>query len=74
IKNIKEQGLDVIGMVKNLKQRYLVDDKRVSLKELYRLAAPIQGRTGILRSIHTTQANGVPVKMVFVQIRNKKSE
>ncbi|MCM3729526.1 transposase [Neobacillus cucumis] len=74
IKNIKEQGLDVIGMVKNLKQRYLVDDKRVSLKELYRLAAPIHGRKGILRSIHTTQANGVPVKMVFVQNRNKKSE
>jgi hypothetical protein len=74
IKNIKEQGLDVIGMVKNLKQRYLVGDKRVSLKELYRLAAPIQGKKGILRSIHTTQANGVLVKMVFVQNRNKKSE
>lgn len=74
IKNIKEQGLDVIGMVKNLKQRYLVGDKRVSLKELYRLAAPIQGKKGILRSIITTQANGIQVKMVFVQNRNKKSE
>ena len=74
IKNIKDQGLDVIGMVKNLKQRYLVGDKRVSLKELYRLAAPIQGKKGILRSILTIQANGVPVKMVFVQNRNKKSE
>lgn len=74
IKNIKEQGLDVIGMVKNFKQRYLVGDKRVSLKELYRLAAPIQGQKGILRSILTTQANGVPVKIVFVQNRNKKSE
>ena len=70
IKNIKDQGLDVIGMVKNLKQRYLVGDKRVSLKE----AAPIQGKKGILRSILTIQANGVPVKMVFVQNRNKKSE
>ena len=74
IKNIKEQGLDVIGMVKNLKQRYLVDNKRVSLKEIYRLAAPIQGKKGILRSIHTVQANGVPVKIVFVRNRNKKSE
>lgn len=74
IKNIKEQGLDVIGMVKNLKQRYLVDGDRVSLKELYRLAAPIQGKKGLLRSIHTIQANDVPVKVVFVRNRNKKSE
>jgi DDE superfamily endonuclease len=34
IKNIKEQGLDVIGMVKNLKQRYLVNGERVSLSAL----------------------------------------
>ena len=74
IKNIKDQGLDVIGMVKNLKQRYFVDDMRVSLNELYRLAAPIQGKKGLLRSINTTQANGVPVKVVFVRNRNKKSE
>jgi hypothetical protein len=74
IKNIKDQGLDVIGMVKNLKQRYLVDGDRLSLKELYRLATPIKGKKSLLRSIHTTQANGVPVKVVFVRNRNKKSE
>jgi hypothetical protein len=74
IKNIKEQGLDVIGMVKNLKQRYLVDGDRLSLKELYRLATPIKGKKNLLRSIHATQANGVRVKMVFVRNRNKKSE
>ncbi|MCM3763337.1 transposase, partial [Alkalihalobacillus oceani] len=28
----------------------------------------------ILRSVHTTMANGIPVKVVFVQNRNKKSE
>src|SRR4051812_38594658 len=74
IKNIKEQGLDVIGMVKNLKQRYLVDGDRLSLKELYRLATPIKGKKNLLRSIHATQANGVRVKVVFVRNRNKKSE
>lgn len=74
IKNIKEQGLDVIGMVKNLKQRYLVDGERLSLKDLYRLASPIKGKKGLLRSIQTTQANGVPVKVVFIRNRNKKSE
>ncbi|MFC0562427.1 IS4 family transposase [Halalkalibacter alkalisediminis] len=74
IKEIKDQGLDVIGMVKNLKQRYLIQEKKFGLKELYHLATPIQGKKGILRSIHTTQANGVPVKIVFVRNRNKKSE
>jgi hypothetical protein len=74
IKNIKELGIDVIGMVKKLKQRYLVEGERVSLNELYRLAAPIQGKKGLLRSIITTQANGVPVKVVFVRNRNKRSE
>ncbi|MFC4389063.1 transposase [Gracilibacillus marinus] len=74
VKEIKEQGLDVIGMVKNLKQRYLVNGQRVSLKELYRFAKPTDGKKGILRSIHTTQANGVPIKVVFVRNRNKKSE
>lgn len=73
IKEIKEQGLDVIGMVKNLKQRYLVDGERLCLKQLYRLASPIEGKKGLLRSIHTTQANGVPVKIAFVCNRNKKS-
>ncbi|CAI9387555.1 IS4 family transposase ISDha5 [Bacillus sp. T2.9-1] len=52
----------------------LMKGKKVSLKELYSLASPVQGKKGILRSIQTTQANGVPVKIVFVRNRNKKSE
>lgn len=74
IKDITDQGLDVIGMVKKLKQRYRVDDQRVSLDELYRLATPTDGKRGILRSIRTVQANGVPVKVVFVRNRNKKRD
>ncbi|KKE79212.1 transposase [Bacilli bacterium VT-13-104] len=74
IKEITEQGLDVIGMVKKLKQRYLVDGERVGLDQLYRLATPTDGKKGILRSIQTTQSNGVPVKIVFVRNRNKKSD
>lgn len=74
IKAIMEQGLDVIGMVKNLKQRYLVNGKRLSLKQLYTLAKPADGKSGVLRSIRTTQANGVPVKIIFVRNRNKRSE
>ena len=74
IKEVKEQGLDVIGMVKNLKQRYLINDKLVGLKELYEQATPVDGKKGILRSVHTITANGIPVKIVFVRNRNKKSE
>lgn len=74
IQSIVEQGLDVIGMVKATNQRYLVNQKRVDLKELYRLASPLQESKGILRSIRTTMANGVAVKVVFVQNRNKKRD
>jgi hypothetical protein len=74
IQSIVEVGLDVIGMVKNTNQRYLVSDKKLSLKELYSFAKPVKGHRGILRSIQTTMANGIKVKVVFVQNRNKKSE
>ncbi|SDI68453.1 Transposase DDE domain-containing protein [Natribacillus halophilus] len=74
IQAITEQGLDVIGMVKKMKQRYIVDGKQVDLEQLYRLAVPRTGKKALLRSIHTTMANGVPVKVVFVRNRNKKSD
>lgn len=74
IQSIVEIGLDVIGMVKATNQRYLVNNQRLSLKELYKVATPVSDKKGILRSIHTTMANGIQVKVVFVQNRNKKSE
>lgn len=74
IQSIVELGLDVIGMVKATNQRYLVNNKKLSLKELYKVAAPVSGKKGIMQSIQTTMANGVQVKVVFIQNRNKKSE
>jgi len=74
VKAIVDQGLDVIGMVKETKQRYNVNGKLVSLKQLYRLAQPVQSKKGILRSIHTVMANGTSIKVVFIQNRNKKSD
>ncbi|MBD1382387.1 IS4 family transposase [Metabacillus arenae] len=47
IQAIVEQGLDVIGMVKNAKQRYNVNGQRLSLKQLYRSATPLQGKKGL---------------------------
>lgn len=74
IGSIVEQGVDVIGMVKDTNQRYLVNDNWVGLKQLYRLAKPTAHHKNILRSIHTTMKNGVDVKIVFIRNRNKKSE
>lgn len=74
VQAITGQGLNVIGMVKETKQRYLAKGQRVSLKQLYHLAQPVQGKKGILRSLNCVMANGTPVKVVFVQNRNKRSE
>lgn len=74
IQSIVEIGMDVIGMVKPTNQRYLVNHKKLSLKELYKVSTPVSGQKGIISSIHTTMANGIQVKVVFVQNRNKKSK
>jgi hypothetical protein len=74
VQAIVEQGLDVIGMVKETKQRYSAGEQLASLKQLFRLAQPVKSKKGILRSIHTVMANGTPVKIVFIQNRNKRSE
>ncbi|SFG96552.1 IS4 family transposase [Sporolactobacillus nakayamae] len=74
IKALTDQGIDVIGMVKPTNQRYRVGSQWVGLKTLYRLSKPVTSHKEILRSIRTTMANGVPVKVVFVQNRNKQSE
>ncbi|SDC62027.1 Transposase DDE domain-containing protein [Shouchella lonarensis] len=74
IKAIVDQGIDVIGMVKNSQQRYQVNGKMLSLKELYHRATPLPEKKGVLRVITTTMANGVAVKVVFVRNRNNKRE
>jgi hypothetical protein len=73
VKAIVDQGLDVIGMIKETKQRYNVNGKMVSLKQLYHLAHPFQSKKGILRSIHTIMANGTHIKVVFIQNRIRKA-
>lgn len=74
IQSIVTKGIAVIGMVKATNQRYFVKKQLVGLKSLYRIAQPVKGNKTILRAIQTTMANGIDVKVVFVQNRNKKSE
>lgn len=42
---ITQPGLAVIGMVKPTNQRYLVNGKKLSLKELYSVATPVPNGT-----------------------------
>jgi len=75
VQKIIDRGLDVIGMVKPVNQRYLVDGHWLNLKELYCVARSVKGvKKGILRSIHTQLAPNIPVKVVFVRHRTNKNE
>lgn len=64
----------MIGMVKQLKQRYQFQGERYTLPELYRQAKPEMGKKDILGSIQVTLDNGIPAKILFIRNRNKRSE
>lgn len=71
---IVERGLDVIGMVKADNKRYQVGQQRLSLQELYEASPVKKEKKGILRSIRTELAPGIPIIVVFVRHRSKKKE
>jgi len=60
-------------MIKDMKQRYLFEGKRMSLKELYNTLSK-STKTDILGSLIATTACGLPIKLVFVRNRNKRRE
>lgn len=73
IKSILSRGLDVIGMVKQLSQRYNYKSKAYTLPELRKFVT-FDGARNIFGSLCATTRNGIPVKIVFVHNRNRKSE
>jgi hypothetical protein len=73
IKEILYLGLDVIGMVKQLKQRYLYKGKSYTLHDLRRFVRFENGKN-IFGSLVVKTKSGTPVKIVFVRNRNKRSE
>lgn len=73
LRSLGAMGLYTIGMVKNLKQKYVLHDNHLSLKELY-AKIPKQSHSAILGSINVKTACGLPVKIVFVQNRNKRRQ
>ena len=73
IQNVISKNLHVIGMVKDLKQRYGYKDSNYTLKEL-RKQLPTARNKAILGSLNVNTKHGIPVKLVFVQNRNKRRE
>lgn len=73
IKEVLKTGLDVIGMVKQLKQRYVYRGKLCTLPEL-RKFIQFGNAKNTFGSLLVTTRDGIPAKIVFIRNRNKKSE
>lgn len=74
IKEVLREGIDVIGMLKDNKQRYYYKGKRYNLKQLA-VFVDFNTQHGIFGSVCVkTGKYNIPVKLVFVRNRNKKSE
>lgn len=71
--SVLDTGLDVIGMVKQLKQRYTYKGRKYTLHELKKKVR-FEGAKNIFGSLVVNTKTGIPVKIVFVRNRNKKSE
>lgn len=74
ISKVLAEGLDVIGMLKDNKQFYCYKGKKYNLKQLGKLIS-FSNPGDILFSICVeTGKLRIPVKLVFVRNRNKRSE
>lgn len=75
IKETLAHGVDVIGMLKNGKQRYAFGDKMLTLKQLYGVAKPIEGTSNnILKSVTVQMQETITTKIVFVRRKGNKRE
>jgi len=74
IESILEKGLFVIGVVKQMKQRYPLYDKFLKLEDFFKLIKPTLQKKNVLGSIQVCHhaENQTPVKIVFVRNHNKK--
>ena len=73
LKEILNTGIHAIGMVKQLKQRYTYNGRQYTLPGLKKFV-DFSGAGNIFGSLIVTTKTGIPVKIVFVRNRNKKSE
>jgi len=68
---VVSEGLDVIGMIKTLKQRYIYEGKEYTLNKL-RKHLPKKKSGNILGSMIVETKKGLAVKMVYVRNKNNK--
>lgn len=73
LRELLAKGLHVIGMVKDMKQRYRFGNDRLTLRELYARLHKNK-TTEILGSVNVHTACGLPIKLVFVQNRNRRRD
>lgn len=73
IRSILDEGLDVIGMVKQLKQCYQYKGGSYTLHQLRRLL-PEHSPGNQLGSVIVKTKSGIPVKLVFVKNRHNKRD
>jgi hypothetical protein len=73
LRQLTEKDLSVIGMVKEMTQRYLVHGQRMTLREVFQ-SLPKSNAKDIKGSVIVHTACGLPVKLVFVRNRNKQRE
>ena len=74
IKRVTEEGLHVIGMLKDNRQKYRYNGKSLGLKDLSKYVH-FDGFSGVFGSVLVkTEKQRIPVKLVFVRNRNKRNE
>lgn len=74
IKEVLREGIDVIGMLKDNKQHYYYKGRHYNLKQLA-VFVDFNAQRSIFGSVcMKTGKYHIPVKLVFVRNRNKKSE
>ena len=74
VQSLRKIGLHVIGMVKDVKQRYAYRGHFYTLPELAKIAMD-KNASHLYRSLLVrTKKHNLPVRIVFVRNRNKRSE
>lgn len=73
LRQLTDRGLPVIGMIKEMKQRYLVQGQRMTLSAVFQ-SLPKSSTNDIKGSVVVHTSCGLPVKLVFVRNRNKRRE
>jgi len=74
ITRLSTLGIHVIGMVKDLKQRYCYNGRFYTLPQLAKIARDRNSHRQYRSLLVKTRKQDIPVRIVFVQNRNKRSE